>query len=165
VLINLLGNAVKFTAKGEVMLSARAEPRGDGKITRAFAVRDTGIGIPPEGMSRLLQSFSQVDASTTRKFGGTGLGLAIRKRLVELMGGTMHVESEVGRGSIFHFSIVVEPCATKPRPWLAPGQMHLAGRCLLIVDDNATNRRILVDVATGWGMEAHAASTPGESLA
>ena len=165
VLVNLLGNAVKFTEKGEVMLSARAEAHDDGKVTLTFAVRDTGIGIPPEGKARLFRSFSQVDASTTRKFGGTGLGLAISKRLAELMGGTMDVESEVGRGSTFHFSIVVEPCAAKPRPWHTPGQMHLAGRRLLVVDDNATNRRILVDVARGWGMEAHAASTPREALA
>ena len=164
ILVNLLGNAVKFTDRGEVMLSVRAEPRDDGRVALIFAVRDTGIGIPAEGMARLFQSFSQVDASTTRKFGGTGLGLVISKRLAELMGGAMWVESEVGRGSTFHFTVVAETCVSKPRAWLSPGQAHLAGRRLLVVDDNATNRRILADVATGWGMEARAAATPEEAL-
>ncbi len=164
ILVNLLGNAVKFTEKGEVVLSLRSEPRDDGRITLIFAIRDTGIGIGKEGMARLFQSFSQVDASTTRKFGGTGLGLVISKRLAELMGGTMWVESELGRGSTFFFSLVAEPCVAKPRAWLAHSQTHLAGRRLLIVDDNATNRRILSDVATGWGMESRAASAPAEAL-
>jgi PAS domain S-box-containing protein len=165
ILVNLLGNAVKFTERGEVMLSARAEARDDGRVVLTFAVRDTGIGIPPAGLARLFQSFSQVDASTTRKFGGTGLGLVISKRLAELMGGSMWVESTVDQGSTFHFTIVAEPCVSKPRPWLSPGQAHLAGRRLLIVDDNATNRRILVDVSAGWGMESRAAATPAEALA
>ena len=164
VLVNLLGNAVKFTERGEVMLSVRAEPRDDGRVVLAFAVRDTGIGISPEGKARLFQSFSQVDASTTRKFGGTGLGLVISRRLAELMGGTMWVESEPGRGSTFFFTIVAEPCAARPRPWLTPGQAHLSGRRLLVVDDNATNRRILTDVSAGWGMESRAAATPAEAL-
>jgi len=165
ILVNLLGNAVKFTETGEVMLSVSAEPRADGRMALLFAVRDTGIGIPPEGMARLFQSFSQVDASTTRKFGGTGLGLVISKRLAELMGGIMWVESKVGEGSTFHFTIVVDPCAAKPRPWLTPGQANLGGRRILIVDDNATNRRILTTVAAGWGMEPRAAATPHEALA
>jgi PAS domain S-box-containing protein len=164
ILVNLLGNAVKFTEKGEVMLSLRSEARADGRVTLTFALRDTGIGIGPEGMARLFQSFSQVDASTTRKFGGTGLGLVISKRLAELMGGTMWVESELGRGSTFHFTIVADPCASKPRPWLSHSPAHLAGRRMLIVDDNATNRRILSDVAAGWGMDTRAAATPGEAL-
>ncbi len=164
ILVNLLGNAVKFTAAGEVMLSVGAEPREDGRVALVFAVRDTGIGIAPDGMARLFQSFSQVDASTTRKFGGTGLGLVISKRLAELMGGTMWVESTLGRGSTFHFTVVAEACAAKPRPWLSPGNSHLAGRRLLIVDDNATNRRILTDVAANWGMEARAAATPADVL-
>jgi PAS domain S-box-containing protein len=151
ILVNLLGNAVKFTASGEVMLSVGAEPREDGRVVLVFAVRDTGIGIAPDGMARLFQSFSQVDASTTRKFGGTGLGLVISKRLAELMGGTMWVESTLGRGSTFHFTVLAEACAAKPRPWLSPGNSHLAGRRLLIVDDNATNRRILTDVASELG--------------
>src|SRR6185436_6786134 len=129
---NLLGNAVKFTDLGEVVLSVRAEPHHDGKIEPGFVVRDTGIGIPREGMARLFQSFSPVDASTTRRFGGTGLGLVISKRLAELMGGHMWVESEVGKGSTFHFAVVIEPLGSKPRPWLAPNPASLMGRGLLV---------------------------------
>ncbi len=164
ILVNLLGNAVKFTERGEVVLSLRAAPQADGRIELTFAVRDTGIGIPREGMARLFQSFSQVDASTTRRFGGTGLGLVISKRLAELMGGHMWVESEVGRGSTFHFAIVADLAGTRPRPWLAPSAAQLAGRSLLIVDDNATNRRILTDVATGWGMLPHAVVSGADAL-
>ena len=165
ILVNLLGNAVKFTERGEVMLTVRATPRADGLVEVAFAVRDTGIGIPVEGMARLFQSFSQVDVTTTRKFGGTGLGLVISKRLAEMMGGRMWVESEPGCGSTFHFAIAVEPCASKPRPWLVPGRAHLSGRRLLVVDDNATNRRILTDTATAWGMSVRAAVSGPEALA
>ena len=165
ILVNLLSNAVKFTASGEVVLSARAQTLASGQLQLAFAVRDTGIGIPAESQARLFQSFSQVDASTTRKFGGTGLGLVISKRLAEMMGGSMGVDSEVGRGSTFHFTIAVEPCASKPRPWLTPGPGHLAGRRLLVVDDNATNRRILTDTATAWGMTVRAAVGGPEALA
>jgi PAS domain S-box-containing protein len=164
ILVNLLSNAVKFTAKGEVVLSLHAALRDDGRTELRFAVRDTGIGIPPEALSRLFQSFSQVDASTTRKFGGTGLGLVISRRLAEMMGGSMGVESTVGKGSTFHFTVVVDQVASKPRPWLVPGNSHLAGHRLLVVDDNATNRRILTDVAAGCGMSVRAATTGSEAL-
>ncbi|MEO7414128.1 MAG: PAS domain S-box protein, partial [Opitutaceae bacterium] len=158
ILVNLLGNAIKFTEVGEVVLSVRAVPVGDGAKTELiFDIADTGIGISSDGMERLFRSFSQVDASTTRKFGGTGLGLAISKRLTELMGGRMWVESEAGKGSVFHFTIMVEALASKPRPWLAVGKSHLEGRRLLIVDDNATNRRILTTLASAWGMIPRAA--------
>jgi PAS domain S-box-containing protein len=165
VLVNLIGNAVKFTERGEVVVSLRAEPaQADGRVEMAFAVRDTGIGIPPEGLTRLFRSFSQVDTSTTRKFGGTGLGLVISKRLAEMMGGRMWVESEVGRGSTFHFTILAAPAGTKPRSWIAPHPAALAGRSLLLVDDNATNRRILADVAKGWGMSVRACASGAETL-
>ncbi len=165
VLVNLIGNAVKFTDEGEVVLSLRSgAPAPDGRVMLEFAVRDTGIGIPPEGVARLFQSFSQVDASTTRKFGGTGLGLAISKRLAEMMGGAMGVESEVGRGSTFHFTIRAEPMMSKPRSWIAPNPASLAGRTLMLVDDNATNRRILTDTAKGWGMEVRAFTSGPEAL-
>jgi CheY-like chemotaxis protein len=131
---------------------------------RVFAVRDPGIGIPAEGMAGLFRSFAQVDASTARKFGGTGLGWVISKRSAERMGGAMGGESEVNRGSTFHFTVVAEMCGAKPRVWLRPGQAHLAGRRLLIVDDNATNRRIWAEVAGGWGMEVRAAAAPAEAL-
>ena len=104
-LLNLLSNAVKFTEAGEVVVLVDAEPSGSGSYRIELSVRDTGIGIPPDRMDRLFTSFSQVDASTTRRFGGTGLGLAISKRLVELMGGTISVESEQGSGSTFRIAL------------------------------------------------------------
>ncbi len=165
VLVNLVGNAVKFTAKGEVVISLRSVARTDGLTDLNFSVSDTGIGISPEGLRRLFQSFSQVDASTTRRFGGTGLGLAISKRLVELMGGTISVESEEGRGSTFHFAISAEAVASSPRPFLETGKSRLAGKHLLIVDDNATSRRILTTLAVGWGLVPHAVSSGPEALA
>jgi PAS domain S-box-containing protein len=165
ILVNLLGNAVKFTERGEVALKVQAAPRDEGKVELSFAVRDTGIGIGREGLTRLFQSFSQVDASTTRRFGGTGLGLVISKRLAEMMGGHMWVESELGKGSIFYFGIVVEPLRSRPRAWLAPNPANLAGRSLLVVDDNATNRRILEELATTWGMRARAFASGAEALA
>jgi len=165
ILVNLLGNAVKFTERGEVVLSVRAAPRADGRTELQIAVRDTGIGISPEGMVRLFQSFSQVDASTTRRFGGTGLGLVISRRLAELMGGRMWVESKPDEGSTFHFTVVVDPVGSRPRPWVVPSQAQLAGRSLLVVDDNATNRRILSELARGWGMEVQAVVSGAEALA
>ena len=105
VLLNLLSNAVKFTEQGEVIVHVDAEPAGPGVHRLHLAVRDTGIGIPQDRMDRLFESFSQVDASTSRRYGGTGLGLAISKRIVELMGGTMWVESEEGKGSTFHIEL------------------------------------------------------------
>ncbi len=165
ILVNLLGNAVKFTDRGEVVLLVHAGSPRDGRVALTFAVRDTGIGIPPEGLVRLFQSFSQVDASTTRRFGGTGLGLVISKCLAEMMGGDIRVESEVGRGSTFSLTIVVEVMGSRPRPWLAPGRPQLAGHTMLIVDDNVTNRRILTDLAAGWGMRARAAVSGAEALA
>ncbi len=165
ILVNLLGNAVKFTERGEIVLGVRAEPLQDGRTELSFAVSDTGIGISRDGMNRLFQSFTQVDASTTRRFGGTGLGLVISKRLAEIMGGHMWVESDVGKGSTFHFGVMVEPLGAKPRPWLTPNPAILEGKSVLIVDDNATNRRILVQLVTGWQMKAHAASSGDEALA
>ena len=169
ILVNLVGNAVKFTEAGEVVLSVRPS---EGETARAiadptelmFSVRDTGIGIAPEAMSRLFQSFSQVDASTTRKYGGTGLGLAISKRLAEMMGGRMWVESKPGIGSTFFFTIAVEAIAGGPLPFSSLGPRPLAGKRLLVVDDNATSRRILTTVATGWGMTARGAGGPAEAL-
>jgi PAS domain S-box-containing protein len=163
ILVNLLGNAVKFTEQGEVVLSVvtengpPAEDTGQQSpvCTLHFAVRDTGIGIPPDRQARLFQSFSQVDASTTRRFGGTGLGLAISRRLSEMMDGRMWVESEgiPGKGSTFHFVIQVEvaPMLT-PQPYLQGIQARLAGKRALIVDDNDTSRHILSLQTQAWGM-------------
>ncbi|HVZ65944.1 MAG TPA: response regulator [Lacunisphaera sp.] len=165
VLVNLLGNALKFTAHGEVLLSVRFIGDASGPVVITFDVKDTGIGIPAEAIPRLFQSFTQVDASTTRKFGGTGLGLAISKRLVELMGGRLEVTSEIGRGSTFSFSIKAEAVACAHPSPTAGFPASVTGRRLLVVDNNATSRRILGDLARNWGMSALALETPAEALA
>ena len=233
IIVNLLGNAIKFTERGEVVLAVRVKPPEgvpteakvavgttspfspaehgkpdsrpplvparasfsplvasrasfsplgafrSGKIDSRspvvedgprepvellFSVTDTGIGIPPEAMNRLFHSFSQVDASTTRRFGGTGLGLAISWRLAELMGGTMWVQSEMGKGSTFSFTVRTEFVPSRPRPFLAGPKLHLNDRRMLIVDDNATNRRILATVVASWGMLPRAAHSASEAL-
>jgi len=164
VLVNLLSNAIKFTKTGEVVLSLHAGDATADKIELHFAVRDTGIGIPPEAQARLFQSFSQLDASTTRQYGGTGLGLAISKRLVEMMAGSLWVESVPGQGSTFHFTITVNAVASTPRHFLGSGVADLVDKRLLIVDDNATNRRILQTLANGWGMHPRAAASAAEAL-
>jgi len=167
ILLNLLSNAVKFTEAGEVVVSMRAEPLPSGLQRLTFAVRDTGIGLTPQGMDRLFQSFSQADSSTTRKYGGTGLGLAISRRLAELMGGTMWAESEgPGRGATFSFTIEAPAARVPPsrRHEVLGVQAQLQGRRLLVVDDNATNRRVLSLQAGKWGMESLPAETPPEAL-
>jgi signal transduction histidine kinase/CheY-like chemotaxis protein len=162
ILLNLLSNAVKFTDKGEVVLIVAS--KGD---QLEFAVRDTGIGLDEEGKSRLFQSFSQADSSTTRKYGGTGLGLAISKKLAELMGGTMWVESAgPGHGSTFRFTIR-GPRADLPqgtRRDFVGAQPALQGRRILVVDDNATNRRILALQTAKWGMVVKDTEAPERAL-
>ena len=169
VLINLLNNAVKFTEEGEVMVRVTRGQEDKETLSPSpclhFSVRDTGIGIPPKKMERLFKSFSQVDSSTTRKYGGTGLGLAISKRLVEMMDGTMWVESEVGIGSTFHFSIQAEAASMPPPAYLREEQPNLKGRRVLIVDDNATNRRILTLQTQSWGMIPTETGLPTDALA
>jgi PAS domain S-box-containing protein len=179
IVLNLLNNAVKFTETGEVVLKAWVEPDGanvGGKtahsppasLTLHFSVADTGIGIPPDRLGYLFQSFSQVDASTTRKYGGTGLGLAICKRLSEMMGGWLWVESEgvPGQGATFHFTIRAEPVAMPEvrRRELLSIQDHLSGKRLLAVDDNDTNRRILALQTRSWGMLTRDTRSPLEAL-
>lgn len=179
ILANLLSNAVKFTEKGEVVVNVSARPidepgQGRGEVDAGvplgphlihFSVRDTGIGIAPDKVDRLFQSFTQVDASTTRKYGGTGLGLAISKRLAEMMGGEMWVESEgEGLGSTFHFTIHAEAIAEAMPAFMRQVQPELRGRRLLIVDDNATNRRILTMLADSWGMIYRETGLPSEAL-
>ncbi|MBI2511346.1 MAG: response regulator [Opitutae bacterium] len=165
IVVNLLGNALKFTAKGEVVLTVKPQATApDGRAELLCAVRDTGIGIPEEALGRLFQSFTQVDASTTRKYGGTGLGLAISKRLAEMMDGRMWVESTPGAGSTFFFTIKLEAAASKPRPFVNAARATLNGRHLLMVDDNTTNLRILGELAKGWGMVPHGVSAPVEAL-
>ncbi|MGK7939925.1 MAG: response regulator [Crocosphaera sp.] len=158
ILANLIGNAVKFTHAGEVVIYISATPIQSEEETEGglyelrFAVKDTGIGIPPERSDRLFQAFSQVDASTTRNYGGTGLGLVISKRLCELMGGNMWVHSIEGKGSTFNFTLTA-----KAGPSCCPvnseeGESFLMGKRMLIIDDNLTNQKILTNQAQSWGM-------------
>ena len=153
VLVNLLSNAVKFTHQGEVFVTVDARAAGPAQLDLHIAVKDSGIGIAAEHLPRLFQSFTQVDPSTTRKYGGTGLGLAISRRLAELMGGTVEVESEPGQGSVFHVQLRVGVATSvAPADFLARDVPPLTGKRLLIVDDNLTNRRILTQLALRWGM-------------
>ena len=152
ILVNLLGNAIKFTQRGEVFLSVKTLSWHPAGVDLHFAIHDTGIGVSAEKMERLFKPFSQVDASTTRRFGGTGLGLAISRRLVELMGGHISVESELGRGSTFSFTLRLQEVAG-PAPALLVAQQNLGSRRVLVVEDNATGRRILTELARTWGME------------
>ncbi len=156
ILINLLTNAVKFTKAGEVVVSVTAKQLTSNLTTSnyeiQFAVRDTGIGIPQEKINRLFNPFTQIDASMTRQYGGTGLGLAISKRLSEIMDGTMWVESTVGEGSTFYFTIVAQSCKNSALTNLDNIQPQMAGKRLLIVDDNATNRKILSLQMQKWGI-------------
>ncbi len=162
---NLLANAVKFTDVGEVVLTVAAVEGGDGRRRLRFSIRDTGIGIPAERMHRLFESFSQVDPSTTRRYGGTGLGLTISKRLAELMGGTLSVESEEGSGSTFHFEILARETAPPARPDRREDNSWIVGKRLLVVDDSATNREIVTRQAESWGMIVEAVERPSEALA
>ena len=163
ILVNLVGNALKFTERGEVHVAVRVLIEADGSRNLIFAVRDTGIGIPPDAQSRLFSAFTQVDASTTRKYGGTGLGLAISRRLAELMGGRMWLQSEPGVGSTFSFSIQAEWTPAGPRR-IHPTRAVLRGLRMLVVDDNSTNRRILADLADRWEAFAQLASDGPSAL-
>jgi signal transduction histidine kinase/CheY-like chemotaxis protein/CHASE1-domain containing sensor protein len=167
ILVNLVGNALKFTEHGEVEISVRATGNAPANSSRelVFSVRDTGIGIPPEALSKLFRSFSQVDSSTTRRYGGTGLGLAISKRLAELMGGRMWVESEPGRGSTFFFTLIVEWIAPGPRPYVSTSGATLRSKHLLVVDDNEPSRRILSSLANKWGMTPVVFTNAADALA
>jgi PAS domain S-box-containing protein len=169
ILLNLLSNAVKFTEKGEVVLSVSARRADEAGQTYelTFAARDTGIGIPPDRLDLLFQSFSQVDTSTTRRYGGTGLGLAISQRLAEMMGGRIAVTSAVGVGSDFRFTVraAVAASPVPTRRDLTGVQPSLRGKRVLVVDDNETNRRILTSHLGAWGMLARATGSPREALA
>jgi len=152
-LVNLLTNAIKFTDSGEVFVKLTQRTDAEGGERLHVAVRDSGIGIPAESMDRLFSAFSQVDASTTRRYGGTGLGLAISRRIVELMQGRIWVESTPGEGSTFQYEIPVDPVeAPIPVTLKDSGARSLEGRRVLIVDDNATNRWILQMQTESWGM-------------
>jgi CheY-like chemotaxis protein len=167
VLLNLLSNAIKFTDKGEVALTVQ---RGSGGDELVFAVRDSGIGLSEEGLSKLFKSFSQADSSTTRKYGGTGLGLAISKRLAELMGGTMSAESAgAGRGSTFRFSIRAPEASVPPpvqaSPAMDPGMAERHPLRILLAEDNLVNQKLAVRLLAQMGYRADLASNGVEAVA
>ena len=167
VVTNLVGNAIKFTEKGEVLVRVTKKTETDTDASLHFAVTDTGIGISQEAQARLFQAFSQADSSTTRKFGGTGLGLAICKRLVELMGGEIGVTSEAGKGSTFWFTakLAKQTDGAKPVARAAPVvHANVEGARALIVDDNATNRKILEYQLRMWKMKPASIASPREAL-
>jgi two-component system, sensor histidine kinase and response regulator len=154
ILVNLVGNAIKFTEQGEVAVRVDAETVTADTVTLRVAVQDTGIGIAPDKSRLIFDAFAQADASTTRRFGGTGLGLAICRRLVEHMGGRIWVDSQLGRGSTFHFTLTLERARVPvPRRVAAPPHT-LQGLAVLAADDNATNRRLLEAILTAWGVAA-----------
>jgi PAS domain S-box-containing protein len=164
ILVNLINNAIKFTENGEVVVSVIVnQDISQDKYKIQFAIQDTGIGIPQERMDRLFQAFTQVDASMTRQYGGTGLGLAISKRLCEMMGGSMWVESKVGVGSTFYFTLIAQSASS--------GEIidfdliqDLTGKRLLVVDDNATHRQVINLQASNWGMIVHSVESGLQAL-
>ena len=182
ILVNLIGNAVKFTTEGEIVVEVKHSARGtrtpepghenDTDFIRHpeqwllhFSVRDTGMGIPIDRQHRLFKSFQQVDASTARHYGGTGLGLAICKRLAELMGGEVWVESAAGKGSTFHFTIRAKSAPSALPPNWQNAQPQLAGKRVLVIEDNATNRQIITHRLSQWGVTVATASNAREALA
>ncbi|HJQ25567.1 MAG TPA: response regulator [Blastocatellia bacterium] len=164
IVINLVGNAIKFTEHGEVLVSVAVESLAEEQACLHFAVSDTGIGISEGERARIFEAFEQADGSTTRRYGGTGLGLAISSQLVAMMGGRIWVESEVGRGSTFHFTAHFG-LSHQPASETAAEPMDLAGMPVLVVDDNATNRRILNDVLSNWRMRPAVAESGAAALA
>lgn len=176
ILTNLLSNAIKFTDVGEVILKVDAKDISpqDNQLENPekcdlvyeieFSVKDTGIGIAKDKQQILFQSFSQVDTSTTRKYGGTGLGLVISKRLSEMMGGKMWLDSELGKGSKFYLTIQAKVAPTITNINLIPGQVKFDDKQVLIVDDNATNRKILHLQTQSWGMQPHSVASASEAL-
>jgi PAS domain S-box-containing protein len=164
ILLNILSNAVKFTRQGEVVVNIEAFRTEQARYELHFSVVDTGIGIREEERDRIFKPFSQVDASTTREYGGTGLGLAISQRLCEMLGGRIWVESIPGRGSTFHFTMLAEQGTDLPGTHVRGAQPKLAGKRVLIVDDIATNRRILVKHLLKWGLLPQAVASALEAL-
>ncbi len=167
VLVNLLSNAIKFTQAGEVMVSVESQPcRSGGCYKLHFAVHDTGIGIHPDQLKRLFQPFSQVDSSMTRRYGGTGLGLSISKRLCEMMGGRVWVESEVGVGSTFHFTVRLQSISEPMREDVWSNVLpKMKGKRVLVADDNQTTRETIAQQIEGWEMRVQTAASGAEAIA
>jgi PAS domain S-box-containing protein len=163
IVVNLVGNAIKFTSQGEVVVNVAAESAESSAVILHFAVRDTGIGIAPEKQSRIFEAFSQADTSTTREYGGTGLGLAITSQLVRMMDGRVWVESQLGEGSTFHFTARFSRSIESPRAQPAAIE-NLHDLPVLVVDDNATNRLICQELINNWGMKSTAVAGGSEAL-
>ena len=170
IIINLIGNAIKFTEKGEITLHVEKVQKKSGVLSQEkevdleFSVSDTGIGIPQDKKDSIFEIFTQVDTSTTRKYGGTGLGLAISKRLVELMGGSIGVKSVFGQGSTFSFTAHFE-IQTETKTHIKPDELNIMGLKVLVIDDNATNRMILKEILSGWGAVVSEAENGKQGLA
>jgi len=163
VLVNLVGNAIKFTEKGEVVLRLHGPERHGGRVVLRFEVSDTGIGIPLEAQARIFEAFTQSDGSMARRFGGTGLGLTISKQLVELMGGVIGMRSSPGVGTTFFFHVVLEPAEVVSQPVL-PDRSVLRQMRVLVVDDQSTGRELLESYLSAWGMCADSTDSPSEAL-
>ncbi|MEO8090206.1 MAG: two-component regulator propeller domain-containing protein [Gemmatimonadales bacterium] len=164
IMVNLVGNAIKFTERGEVIVRVAIESATEEETFLRVSVADTGMGIPSDQQERIFEAFSQADGSTTRKFGGTGLGLAISVQLVDLMGGRIWLESEVGQGSLFHFTVRLGRPAKASKAIHAGRLVDLSGLRVLIVDDNSTNRLILEQMVTRWRLRPHVASGAVDAL-
>jgi CheY-like chemotaxis protein len=162
IVVNLVGNAIKFTERGEVSVRVERESEEEGRVCLHFRVQDTGIGIPVESQAGIFDAFAQADSSTTRRYGGTGLGLTISRRLVEMMGGRIWLESTPGKGSAFHFTVWLGRGDQTKRP--APGPAHLEGLPVLVVDDNFTNRRILEEMLTAWRLKPALAESARKAM-
>jgi len=163
IIVNLVGNAIKFTETGEIVADVQRQPDAEHGVVLHFSVADTGIGIPHNQQMTIFDAFEQVDSSTTRRFGGTGLGLTISSRLIRLMDGQIRVESEMGRGSRFHVTIRLQPAPPIGHTPQAPTTV-IQGTRVLVVDDNATNRRILEEVLNNWGLAPTVAAGGREAL-
>jgi CheY-like chemotaxis protein/nitrogen-specific signal transduction histidine kinase len=164
VLLNLAGNAIKFTELGEVSVTVAVDASSETEARLRFSVRDTGVGISPEQQGKLFRPFEQADSSTTRRFGGTGLGLAISARIVQLMGGEIRIDSQLGAGSTFHFAVQFAKPVQPPASVPADGVENLADASILIVDDNATSRSNLQEMASCWQMPAELAGSGSAAL-
>ena len=164
IIVNLVGNAVKFTEAGEVVVDVQSESSSDDEAVLHFAVADTGIGIPRDKQQAIFEMFEQAETAMARRFGGTGLGLAITSRLVELMGGRIWVESEVGRGSTFHFTARFDAAREEPGQGPAVRSALIRDTRVLVVDDNATNCRILEEILSSWKMRATTLSKGRDAL-
>ena len=165
ILINLVGNAIKFTEHGEIYVNIKSEPLAQNSLKLYFAVRDTGVGIPSDKLDTIFQAFEQVDSSSTRQFGGTGLGLAVSSQLCQMMGGDIWVESELGKGSVFYFTVKMEPGHEETAKSDLTGALGaLSGLSVLLVEDNATNRRLFYHTLSKSGLTPKVASNAEEAI-